>query len=578
MAVTSAFQPFIPNRRRRVRHRIQTPAYASFSAESNGATLDLHEIINLSEDGVAIQCNASLEINRRVNICLDLAECESEIFTTGKVVWSKGSGLTGLNFCDLSPVSLFRLREWLFLNAMAGAANADDSALAASSVELHIPATPNFTDTLAAVTAVQRQVEALGSDLPAALKLIADRAQSLVRASGCAIALAASDPELANPENADSETMECQASSGRLAPPVGAHLQVGEGFSGECVKSGRLLRCDDTELDLRVDRERCRDLGLRSILAVPVRSGEKSVGLIETLSEEPSTFTDNDGIVLQRFAETIIAAVNRAAVNRTAVNRAENLSSPDSPLVERFAPQGSVLFASEPNSKKTESNKNKEEEKTDEAADPNCNSEDKKSGRIHLPRSLLLLLLGCAMAIPLALGYLAAPLIQAKIKEHGHPSLPTVLASSPVLRPEESSVETATFSQLKQMAEDGNAAAENALGLRYFQGDEKDNVAPDEREAVRWFNKSAVHGNLAAQAKLGSLYWSGRGVAKDVNQAYFWTVLARARGDEHNRDLASILASGMTRSQTAAIEQQANVWLQQHLPTWKPSAGRSAGN
>jgi TPR repeat protein len=82
-----------------------------------------------------------------------------------------------------------------------------------------------------------------------------------------------------------------------------------------------------------------------------------------------------------------------------------------------------------------------------------------------------------------------------------------------------------------------------------------------------------VHGNLAAQAKLGSLYWSGRGVAKDVNQAYFWTVLARARGDEQSRDLATILASGMTRSQSAAIEQQADVWLQQHMPTWKPSAG-----
>ena len=557
MAATSAFQPFIPNRRRRVRHKIQTPAYASFSGESNGAMLDLHEIINLSEDGVAIQCNAPLELNRRVNLCLDLAESESEIFTTGKVVWSKGSGLTGLNFCDLSPVSLFRLREWLFLNAMAGAANADDSALAASSFELHIPATPNFTDTLEAVTAVQRQVEALGSDLPAALKLIAERAQSLTRASGCAIALA--DPEIS-----DLEVMECRASSGKLAPPVGAHLHVGEGFSGECVKSGRLLRCDDTELDPRVDRERCRDLGLRSILAVPVRIGEKSVGLIETLSEEPSTFTDNDGTVLQRFAEAIVAAMNRAPVNR---GRTENQPPHEAPAVERFAPQGSVLFASEPESKKAES----KEEKKDEIA--NSDSDDKKSGRIQMPRSLLLILIGCAMAIPLALGYLAAPLIQAKIKEHAHTSLPTVLASSPAPRAEDLSVETANFTQLKQMAENGNAAAENALGLRYFQGDEKDNIAPDEREAVRWFNKAAVHGNLAAQAKLGSLYWSGRGVAKDVNQAYFWTVLARARGDEQSRDLATILASGMTRSQSAAIEQQADVWLQQHMPTWKPSAG-----
>jgi hypothetical protein len=49
-------------------------------------------------------------------------------------------------------------------------------------------------------------------------------------------------------------------------------------------------------------------------------------------------------------------------------------------------------------------------------------------------------------------------------------------------------------------------------------------------------------------------------------------VLARARGDKENKDLAAILGAGMTRSQAAAIEQQADLWLQQHLPSWKPSA------
>lgn len=73
---------------------------------------------------------------------------------------------------------------------------------------------------------------------------------------------------------------------------------------------------------------------------------------------------------------------------------------------------------------------------------------------------------------------------------------------------------------------------------------------------------------------MGFLYWGGRGVPKDVNQAYFWTVLARARGDEENKDLAAVLASGMTRSQAAAIEQQADFWLQQHMANTKPVVGR----
>jgi TPR repeat protein len=123
------------------------------------------------------------------------------------------------------------------------------------------------------------------------------------------------------------------------------------------------------------------------------------------------------------------------------------------------------------------------------------------------------------------------------------------------------------------MAENNDPAAENALGLRYFQGDAKNLIARDEVEASRWFLRAADHGSLAAQAKLGAIYWGGRGVPKDVNEAYFWTVLARARGDKDSKDLAHILANGMTHSQTASIEQKADLWLQQHIANWKPAAG-----
>src|SRR5271165_5975598 len=100
----------------------------------------------------------------------------------------------------------------------------------------------------------------------------------------------------------------------KRAPPVGARLQVGSGFSGECVKSGTLLRCDDSETDVRVDRESCRALGVRSILAAPVRVGEKSIGIVEAFAAQPNSFTENDSRVLQRLADTIVASVNRAAV------------------------------------------------------------------------------------------------------------------------------------------------------------------------------------------------------------------------------------------------------------------------
>ena len=612
-AITSAPQSVSPNRRRRVRHKIQTPAYATFTAESKGMMLDLHEIVDISEEGAAIQCHSPLEVDRRVNLCLDLADCPENIYTTGQVVWSNDSGRAGLHFSELSPESLARLREWLFINVMAGVANGEadigdtsrgefreaqrnvgrrafspaaepadaesgvgesgvdepifaeagiaepvfaDSIFAARSETPAPPSRPNYTDTLAAVSAVQRQVEMLDSDLPAALQLVAERTHALVRASGAAIALAEDD----------SDFMICRASAGADAPPVGARLQVGSGFSGECVKTGESLICDDAELDDRVDRESCRALGIRSILAVPIRVNEKSAGIIEVFSANPRAFSSSDTGVLERLAETVLAAVNRAAD----ADKPPQLAA--APASESFHPMpGSVLFASLP----------------DDGKDDNKTSGDKLSG-ISLPRSHLFLLIGAAALIFGVLGFAAAPLIQAKLQQRSASPIQTVLASSQPPAAENSlspnssppniatapSAATASLAQLRQLAEHNDAAAENALGLRYFQGDEKNGINRDEKQAFNWFRRAADHGSLPAQAKLGALYWGGRGVPKDVNQAYFWTVLARARGNKENKDLAAILASGMSRSQAAAIEQQADFWLQQHMPNWKPSAGR----
>jgi TPR repeat protein len=311
------------------------------------------------------------------------------------------------------------------------------------------------------------------------------------------------------------------------------------------------LRCDDTDIDSRVDSETCRALGIRSIVAAPVRVGEKSIGIVEAFSPQPNAFSEADSRALQRLAETVLAAVNRAA-------RAEDLPTLNPPAeVVPFAPTpGSVLFASTPaESKKTE-------------------SEGKQFG-VSLPRSHLVILICAAVAVFFVLGYSLAPWIETRLHQRGRSHLQTVFASSQAPKPQTISlpaIETATIEQLRQMADKGNAAAENALGLRYFQGDDTNGIAQDEKEAFRWFSSAADHGNLPAQTKLGFLYWSGRGVPKDLNKAYFWTVVARTRGDQGNRDLGTLLASGMTRAQAAAIEEQAGYWIRQQ-PTAKPEAG-----
>jgi GAF domain-containing protein len=561
-----ASRPASLNRRRRVRQKVHAPAYATFGGGSNRGMLDLYEVLDISEVGVALQCASPMKIDQQVELCLDLAEASGQISATARAVWSDSAGRVGLGLAALPESTQRRLREWLFLNAMAGAANAAASAALPSVAPEHSVLRPSYTDMLAAASAVQREAESLGSDIEAVLALVASRSQSLLRASGAAIALAG---EKAREDDGImiGGIMICRASAGPSAPPVGTALQVGSGFSGECVRTGRLLRCDDTETDKRVDRESCRALGIRSMLAAPLRSQEKVIGLLEVFSAQPDSFDENDSTVLQRFAETVLAAVNR--VPRPPV------PSPPTPSPKPFvASPGSVLFAHEP-----EENTNQKD-----ASGPKEEGEDKADG-IRLSRARLYLLVGAAALIALALGFILAPRIQPWVQEkiqekrnaREHNGDRTVLASSQPPQPATTipatpSVETATLDQLKQLAAKGDPTAENALGLLYAQGDEKQAIRPDDREAASWFTKAAEHGSVSAQYKLGLLYWGGHhGLPKDANKAYFWTVLARAGGQESSKDLAKVLTSSMTRSQSAVIEREAEIWYQQHEPRAKPS-------
>lgn len=569
-AILEVARPSSVNRRRRVRQKVHAPAYVSFTADRETEMLNLYEILDISEVGIAIQGSSQMEADRQVDLCLDLAEASGSIAATARVVWSDPDGRVGFGLPVLPDSSLHRLREWLFLNSMAGAANAAAQSDVAAPVRSPRPA--NYTDILTASSAVQTEADSLGADVAAVLDLIASRSHTLFRVSGAAIALAGKDPatpisgtmisETMTPEAAIPGIMICRASAGETAPPVGATLQIGSGFSGECVRTGETLRCDDAETDPLVDRESCHALGIRSILAAPVLVGEKVIGLLEIFSPRPQAFGERETIVLRRFADSISAAVKRAAP-------AEASSVSPSP-VKPFSPApGSILFAHEP------------EERSEYAADQEA-FPDKSSG-IHFPRTRLYFLILLAAIIALALGFVLAPRLQPWIQNKLHARRQTAEPAVPAPSQPKSSLagsaasaasaDSSNLEQLRALAQHGDPAAANAIGLLYAVGDETQLIKQDQAEAARWFTQAAENGSVSAQYKLALLYWGGHGVPKDANKAYFWAVLARAGGQEGSKDLAKVLANGMTRAQTASIEQQAEIWYQRH-ETGKPSPGR----
>src|SRR5207253_1783355 len=96
---------------------------ASLDETSSGMVLDLSEILDISEEGMAIQTSSPLAKDQALNLCLDLSETKSYINTSGQVVWWHGTGRAGIRFAKMADQSADALKQWLFANAVAGAVN-----------------------------------------------------------------------------------------------------------------------------------------------------------------------------------------------------------------------------------------------------------------------------------------------------------------------------------------------------------------------------------------------------------------------------------------------------------------------
>jgi N-acetylmuramoyl-L-alanine amidase/putative methionine-R-sulfoxide reductase with GAF domain len=129
------------------------------------------------------------------------------------------------------------------------------------------------------------------------LQLVAVRALALTGADGIAIALVQ-----------DGE-MICRAATGPIAPDVGVRLDPNSGFSGACLRSGEIVRCDDAENDPRVNVQASRKLQARSMVAVPLRGRRSIIGLLEAFSMEAYGFNDSDVRSLSLLAELILGAM-----------------------------------------------------------------------------------------------------------------------------------------------------------------------------------------------------------------------------------------------------------------------------
>ena len=165
------------------------------------------------------------------------------------------------------------------------------------------------------------------------LGTIAVAAHALTGATGAAIAM---------PRNG---VVLCVGRSGETAPELGVQLNLDSGISGECLRSGRSLRCDDATRDYQVDSEVCRQLGLQSIAVIPLRGRLGRVGVLEAFSTRSYAFTDEHMDMLGRLAGLAEAAWARGSETDGPLTRdfvaedliAHDLSAQDIPPQDHFS-------------------------------------------------------------------------------------------------------------------------------------------------------------------------------------------------------------------------------------------------
>ena len=512
--------PTVGNRRRHVRHKVHSPAYASFDGIAGGMVLDLTEVLNLCEGGMAIQANAALDVNRTLNLVLDLSETKSYVNATGMVVWTGTTGVAGIRFSKMAEAPRRQLKEWLFHNALTAASKAAEPADTSSAQPLQharassaastkndssaqqphnsLVAPDLLTADAPTLNLIQQEVESLGSDVDAALRLLVQRSQALTRASGAAIALA------------QGAEMVCRASSGD-APPLGAKLQIGSGFSGACVRTARLQRCDDADTNPLVDRESCRELGIRAMIAAPIVANGVVIGLLEVFSPAPFSFGEGDSTALQRLSEIIGHTVSGSL----------NVSVPVQTIV---LPEALPLW------------------------------------KRHFTRTEIILASLAALLL-IAITYV----LITWIPHRGFvaPTTPAPQAPGKRVVAQPANIPT-TLEQWRTLADQGDPMAQFEVGRHYAVGD---GAKQDYSEAVKWFTKAAEQGHVRAQSMLGAYYMVGRGAPQDFQKAYFWSVLARAGLDEYSKSRVMFLSSRMTPTQVAEAQQRAEAWIRDHQTT-----------
>ena len=156
----------------------------------------------------------------------------------------------------------------------------------------------------AASAAADQNLETKRFVLHEILQLICARVLALTQADSVLIALA------------EGGELVCRAAAGSHPVSPGTRLNLESAFLQAVLESGKTIRCEDADADLRLQSDFARQLDARSTVLVPLHGHREHLGVLQAFSSAPWSFPDHDVRCLDLFAELVLAALKPADQDR----------------------------------------------------------------------------------------------------------------------------------------------------------------------------------------------------------------------------------------------------------------------
>ncbi len=153
---------------------------------------------------------------------------------------------------------------------------------------------------LGAIAEIQSEIRTRRLNVAEGAVLVAQRILTLTSANGVSISLVVNG------------FLDCVAEAGVPAKIPGSSLSSHSLIATERLKSGQIFESENSQTDLRLDVELCRNTGVGSLVAAPVLRFGEIAGLVEVRWSKPKGFSESDLRTFRLMAGLITGALERS--------------------------------------------------------------------------------------------------------------------------------------------------------------------------------------------------------------------------------------------------------------------------